>query len=182
MGLNNLENKILENKTFFNEEPSADHLAKFQAKLATLEKPKKVNRGFVITSKKAFAYAASIIIFLLISIFALVEYPKVEARPQLSEELMHVKMYYGAQTNPKIEEIRNCATKSTESEMLFESAENRLYKLDNNTKILEGKLEYAQDNKQLKSAYIQSLKAKSDVVDQIYTQLCENKTNNIITQ
>lgn len=182
MGLNNLENRIMENKAFFDTEPSADHLEKFQAKLALVEKPTSINRGFLFTSNKSFALAASVTIFLLIAIFALLESPKVEAQPQLSEELMHVKMYYSAQTDPKIEEIRNCAAETIENEMLFETAENRLYKLDNNTQILEGKLGRAKGNKQLKNAYILSLKAKSEVVDQIYTQLCETNTNNIITQ
>lgn len=182
MGLNNLENKIMENKVFFDKEPSADHLDKFQAKLALAEKPASISRGFLFTSNKAFALAASVTIFLLIAMFALLESPNVEAQPQLSEELMHVKMYYSAQTDPKIEEIKNCAAETVDNDMLFETAENRLYKLDNNTQVLEEKLGLAKGNKQLKSAYIQSLKAKSEVVDQIYTQLCENKTNNIITQ
>lgn len=182
MGLNNLENKIMENKAFFDKEPSADHLEKFQAKLASLEKPASNKRGFLFTSNKSFALAASVTIFLLIAIFALLESPNVEAQAQLSEELMHVKMYYSAQTDPKIEEIRNCVAETIENEMLFETAENRLYKLDNNTQILEEKLGRAKGNKQLKNAYIQSLKAKSEVVDQIYTQLCETNTNNIITQ
>jgi len=182
MGLNNLETKIRENKAFFDKEPSADHLEKFQAKLALLEKPANIHRGFLFTSNKAFALAASVTIFLLIAIFALLESPNVEAQAQLSEELMHVKMYYSAQTDPKIEEIKNCAAETVENEMLFETAENRLYKLDNNTQILEKKLEHAKGNKKLKNAYIQSLKAKSEVVDQIYTQLCENKIKHIITQ
>ena len=182
MGLNNLENKIRENKMFFDGEPSTNHLEKFQAKLAQQEKPASMRRGFLFTSNKAVALAASVTIFLLIAIFALLESPKVEAQPQLYEELMHVKMYYSAQTDPKIEEIRNCAAETIDKEMLFETAEDRLYKLDHNTQILEEKLGRAKGNKQLKNAYIQSLKAKSEVVDQIYTQLCENKPNNIITQ
>jgi hypothetical protein len=182
MGLNNLENKIRENKMFFDGEPSTDHLEKFQAKLANLEKSENKNNGFLFTSNRAFVLAASVTFFLLVAIFALLESPNVEAQPQLSEELMHVKMYYSAQTDSKMEEIRNCAAETTDNEMLFETAEDRLYKLDNNTQILEDKLEHAKGNKQLKNAYIQSLKAKSEVVDQIYTQLCEYNTNNIITQ
>ena len=182
MGLNNLENKIRENKMFFDEEPSVDHLEKFQARLDKIENPKNIHHGFLFTSTKTFVLAASVTIFLLIAIFALLESPDIEEQFQLSEELMHVKMYYSSQTNSKIEEIKNCATKTTENEMLFETAENRLYKLDNNTLILEDKLGQAKGNKQLESAYIQSLKAKSEVVNQIYAQLCENNTNNIITQ
>jgi hypothetical protein len=182
MGLNNLENRIMENKAFFDKEPSADHLDKFQAKLALVEKPTSINRGFLFASNKTFALAASVTILLLVAVFALLEFPSAEAQPQLSEELMHVKMYYNAQTNPKIEKIRNRVAETAENDMLFETAENRLQKLDNNTQILEEKLERAKGNKQLKNAYIQSLKAKSEIVDQIYTQLYKNNTNNIITQ
>jgi len=180
MGVNNLENKIRENKAFFDSEPSHDHFKNFQAKLALSEKPKIIHRGFVFNSNKAFAFAASVTILLLVTIFALLDSPKIETQPQLSEELMHVKMYYSHQTDDKIDKIRNCASET--DDMLFETAENRLQKLDNNTQILEQKLGEAHGNKQLENAYIQSLKAKSDVVDKIYTQLCIENTNSIITQ
>lgn len=182
MGVNNLENRIRENKAFFDAEPSLNHLERFQAKLSQLEKPEAIRRGFVFTSNRTFALAASVTILLLIAIFALLEFPSVEAQPQLSEELMHVKMYYTSQTDEKIEEIRNCAAVSSDNEILFETAENRLQKLENTTQELERKLSQAHGNKQLESAYKQSLQAKSEVVDQIYTQMCVTNTNNIITQ
>lgn len=37
MGLVNLENKIRENRAFFDVEPSENHLEKFQSKLAQVE-------------------------------------------------------------------------------------------------------------------------------------------------
>lgn len=119
---------------------------------------------------------------LFISLFALLEYPKLNHEPQLSDDLMHVKMYYSTQTNEKMSEIKNCANQSNAQEMLFESTEGRLQKLDNNTLELERKLSLAQGNKQLENAYILSLKAKSEVVNQIYDQMCTNNANNIITQ
>ncbi len=182
MGLNNLENRIRENKVFFNEEPSHNHLEKFQVKLSQLEKPNKTHGRFIFNSNRTFAVAASISIVLLISIFALLEFPNFESQPQLSEELMHVKMYYNQQTDKKIAEIKTCSEDKSTKDIYFETAEDRLLKLDNNTIKLEQKLSKAHGNKQLESAYIQSLKAKSEVVDQIYTQLCEVNTNSIITQ
>jgi len=179
MGLNNLENRIRENKAFFDAEPSLDHLERFEARLSEIEKPATIHRAFVFTSKKTLAFAASISILLLIAVFALLEFPNIDKQPQLSQELMHVKMYYSSQTDEKFEEIRNCAAVSSKNEILFETAENRLQKLDNNTKELEKKLAQAHGNKQLESAYKQSLQAKSEIVDQIYTQMC---VNNIITQ
>ncbi len=181
MGLNNLENKIRQNLASFDEEPSNDHLDNFRIKLAQMEKPVQTNKNFLFASNKAFALAASISIFIIIGIFALLEFPTLEAKPQLSEELMHVKMYYNQQTDEKIAEIRNCNSQTGTSETRFETAEDRLQKLENNTQQLEQKVSQANGNKQLKSAYIQSLKAKSEAVNQIYTSLCEN-TNNIITQ
>lgn len=182
MGLNNLENKIRENKAFFDEEPSAYHLERFQAKLSQLDKPVTVHKGFLFVSNKAFAVAASVTILMLISILALLDFPDTETQPQLSEELMHVKMYYNQQTEAKMTAIRNCASDINNDNMFFETAENRLQKLDNNTLELEQKLGKAEGNKQLENAYIQSLKAKSEIVNQIYTQLCEENTNSIITQ
>ena len=182
MGLNNLETKIRENRTFFDEEASVNHLEKMAAKLSRMEKPKTNNKGFLFASKTTFALAASVTILLLVAIFALLEFPSMETQPQLSEELLHVKMYYSTQTDEKIIEIRDCAMKTNNKEMLFESAEDRLSKLDNNTEKLEQKLGQAQGNKQLENAYILSLKAKSEVVNQIYTQLCVNNTNISITQ
>lgn len=180
MGLNNLENKIRENRSYFDEDPSSNHIKNFEAKLSQAAKPAKKSKGFLFASNRSFAAAASVTILLLITVFALLESPTAEAKPQLSEELMHVKMYYSTQTDIKIEEIKICAA-SVSNDMLFETTQNRLEKLDNNTQIIEQKLEMAQGNKQLENAYIQSLKAKSEVVDQMYTQMCENNTK-IISQ
>ena len=182
MGLNSLENKIRENKAFFDEEPSANHLKRFQAKLSRQDNPVTIHKGFLFASNKAFAVAASVTILLLVSIFALLDFPKAETQPQLSEELMHVKMYYNQQTEAKMTEIRNCATEITNNNMFFETAEDRLQKLDNNTKLLEQKLGKSEGNKQLENAYIQSLKVKSEIVNQIYAQLCDENSNSIITQ
>lgn len=182
MGLNNLENKIQGNRAFFDEEPSENHLEKFQARLAQSEY-KKISSGKIrMNMNKFYAAAASVTILLFISLFALLEYPKLNHEPQLSDELMHVKMYYSVQTNEKLTEIRNCTTKTNSKDMFFESTEDRLQKLENNTEELERKLGQAHGNKQLENAYILSLKAKSEVVNQIYNQLCVNNTNNIITQ
>ncbi len=112
----------------------------------------------------------------------MLDFPKAETQPQLSEELMHVKMYYNQQTEAKMTEIRNCATEITNNNMFFETAEDRLQKLDNNTKLLEQKLGKSEGNKQLENAYIQSLKVKSEIVNQIYAQLCDENSNSIITQ
>ncbi|MDA3905158.1 MAG: hypothetical protein PF484_03695 [Bacteroidales bacterium] len=147
-----------------------------------MKQPKTSHKGFLFTSNKTFALAASVTILLLVAIFALLEFPSIEAKPQLSEELLHVKMYYSSQTDDKMTEIRNCATETSNKDMLFETADNRLHKLDNNTLELEQKLAKAHGNKQLKNAYIQSLKAKSEIVNQIYAQLCVENTNSIITQ
>ncbi|MBN1651230.1 MAG: hypothetical protein JW857_07870 [Bacteroidales bacterium] len=182
MGLVNLENKIRENRAFFDAEPSENHLEKFQSKLAQVE-VKKIKSGRKrLNANKIFAVAASVTVLLFISLFALLEYPKLNNGPQLSDDLMHVKMYYSAQTSEKMSEIKNCANQSSAQEMLYESTEGRLQKLDNNTQELERKLSLAQGNKQLENAYILSLKAKSEVVNQIYDQMCANNTNNIITQ
>lgn len=182
MGLVNLENKIRENRAFFDVEPSENHLEKFQSKLAQVELKKNTFNRNRYNTRKIFAVAASVTVLLFISLFALLEYPKLNHEPQLSDNLMHVKMYYSAQTNEKMSEIKNCANQSNAQEMLFESTEGRLQKLDNNTLELERKLSLAQGNKQLENAYILSLKAKSEVVNQIYDQMCTNNANNIITQ
>lgn len=118
----------------------------------------------------------------MISVFSVLELSKDLNTPQLSEELMHVKMYYEQETEEKMDEIMLCGTQSVENEMLMESTSNRLKKLDANTQKLEEKLSIANDNQQLKSAYIQSLKAKSDVVEQMYAQICKEQTNNQVTQ
>lgn len=166
---------------YFDEEPSADHLEKFQNKLSQLKKPETIQKSHFFSSKQVLKVAASISIFLVLSIAALLEFRNLNKEPQLSDELMHVKMYYNQITDEKLAEINNCNT-SDYDEMLYETTENRLQKLDNTTKELEHQLGQAHGNKQLEKAYIQSLQAKSEVVNQMYAQMCTNNTNNIITQ
>lgn len=182
MGLKNLENKIWENKAFFEAELPTYDLEKFEAKLNQHTTNLKKSKQFVFKSYRAFAVAASVSILLMISVFSVLELSKDLNTPQLSEELMHVKMYYEQETEEKMDEIMLCGTQSVENEMLMESTSNRLKKLDANTQKLEEKLSIANDNQQLKSAYIQSLKAKSDVVEQMYAQICKEQTNNQVTQ
>jgi len=181
MGLNNLETKIRENKAFFEEEPTPEHFDRFEAKLNTINYSKPANKSYLFTSKRIFAYAATVSILLLVSLFAILESSSLNAQPQLSEELFHVKMYYSQLTGDKISEIEKC-TKTINNDFIYESTSNRLLKLDESTLELEQKLSRAQGNKQLESAYIQSLKAKSEIVDQIYAQMCVDNTNNLITQ
>jgi len=182
MGLTNLENKIRENKAFFDEDLPTGHLERFQNKLEHWEKPANQTKGFLFRSKKSYLVAASVSIFILVSAFILLETKHVQSQPQLSEDILHVKMFYSQQTSEKMSEIKNCTQQSPESELLIENTENRLLKLDENTLILEQKLSQAQGNEQLKTAYIQSLKAKSDAVDNIYSQLCTNQSNKSIIQ
>lgn len=182
MGLNNLENKIREDRLFFDEEPSANHFIKFNEKLNFLAESENKKNVFSFPIRKVMAVTASAGLVLFISIFALSEYKnKEEAAPQLSEELLHVKMYYSTLSEEKMEEINRCVSTSSENGLLLESTKNRLLKLDENTQALEEKLSYAQGNKQLENAYIQSLMAKSEVTNQIYEQLCTENTQILIT-
>jgi hypothetical protein len=182
MGLNNLENKIREDKLFFDEEPSADHLLKFKEKLDFLAEPENKKNIFSFPIRRMMAIAASAGLILFVSIFSLNEYrTNKENTSQLSKELLHVKMYYSTLSDEKMEEINRCVSHSNENELLLESTKNRLLKLDENTQVLEEKLNYAQGNKQLENAYIQSLMAKSEVTNQIYEQLCTENTKTLIT-
>jgi len=179
MGLNTLENKIRENKAFFDEELSSGHQERFLERLNQMEAPKKITARFPFASPKAFAYAISISVLMLISIYTLIENPFKSSPAQLSEELLSVKMYYNQQTEAKMSELKNIESSSNTNSVLFESTEDRLSKLDKNTQQLEDKLSLAHGNKQLENAYILSLKAKSEVVNQVYTQIV---SSNIITQ
>ncbi len=182
MGLENLENKIRENKAFFEDELSSNHLERFQAKLEQMDKAVQPNKSLGNRVNRVALVAASVIVLLFIAFFAQTKFPSAQAEPQLSNELMQVKMYYITQTNKKIEEIKSCAANKVSNDILFETTEDRLSKLDQSTLKLEHKLERAEGNKQLKMAYIQSLKAKSEVVDQMYIQMCMGNENKRLSE
>jgi hypothetical protein len=167
-----LENKIRENKAFFEEEVSSNHLEKFQARLEQMDKAVQPKKSIGNRMNRLALVAASVIVLLFIAFFAQTKFLSAQAEPQLSNELMQVKMYYTTQTNKKIEQIKSCAAHKVSNDILFETTEDRLSKLDQSVMKLEHKLERAEGNKQLKTAYIQSLKAKSEVVDQMYIQMC----------
>ncbi|MFH0999494.1 MAG: hypothetical protein V1783_01515 [Bacteroidota bacterium] len=181
MGNKNIETKVKENKAFFDAEPSSAHFDNFREKLNAFNESKPIKKSLFLTPKLIFAIAASVGILLLIPVFKLLESSDFLSQPPLSEELIHVKMYYSQQTESKLAEIEKCKDNDN-SAILIESATNRMQKLEESTLELEQKLSRAHGNKQMENAYIQSLRAKSDLVNQVYEQLCADNTNLILTQ
>ena len=182
MGLNKFEKTIKDNQEYFDKEPSMEHMDKFLFKLREQEET---------INKKTFGWkrnsswlviAASISILIGIAWVFQQQKPPAFENPQmgLSLELTDVKTYYSHNSNKKLQEIKSCSDQSENSRKLIETTKIQLLKLDFNTEKIENKLKEASGNKRLELAYIQNLKAKNDLLNNMQAQICSKK--NILTQ
>lgn len=183
MGINKFENLIKDNKKYFEKEPSMEHMDKFFFKLKE-EKEEKVLR-FAKNDQKAWWIGIAASLSLLISIaWFITEQPTESQRRQemgLSIELTQIKTYYIKESQKKLKEINQCADQSENTQKLINTTETQLQKLAYNVEKLEDKLKDATGNKKLELAYIQNLKAKSDLVNKMHNEIC-NQNNSILTQ
>ena len=76
--------------------------------------------------------------------------------------------------------MSECSKNSPGTDRLLKSTESQILKLDFNAEKIENQLQTATGNKRLELAYIQSLKAKNDLVSQVYEEICSK--SNLLTQ
>lgn len=183
MGIDKFENLIKDNKEYFEKEPSMDHMEKFFFKLQEQEEEKKTI--FINNDQRAWWIGIAASLSLLISIGWFITQQPTESQKRqemgLSLELTEIKSYYTQESTKKLKEINQCADQGSVTQSLIASTETQLKKLAFNVEKLEDKLKDASGNKKIELAYIQNLKAKSDLVNQMHNQIC-NQNNNIITQ
>ena len=182
MGLNRMEKDIKNNREFFEQEPSMEHMDKFLFKLREQEETTKKKNFSWKKNSSWLAIAASISILIGIAWILQQQEPQGFNRQQmrLSLELNDIKTYYSNNSNQKLLEIKSCSDQSENTKRLIETTEMQLLKLDFNTEKIEDKLKEASGNKRLELAYIQNLKAKDDLLNNMQTQICSKK--NILTQ
>lgn len=183
MGLNKLEKLIKENQEYFEQEPSMDHMDKFFFKIK--EKEENQKNAFLKNDQRAWWIGIAATISLLISIgwFISIQDMQFSKKQQmgLSLELNEIKSYYNKESDKKLQEINQCVNQSTSTQKLMASTETQLNKLSFNTDKLENKLIETGGNKKIELAYIQSLKIKNDLVNQMYKEICKQNSN-ILTQ
>jgi len=182
MGLNKFEKTIKDNQEYFDKEPSMEHMDKFLFKLREQEDTSK-KKGFNWKKNSSWlAIAASISILIGIAWIFQQQAPLAFEKHQtgLSLELNDIKTYYSNNSNKKLQAIKNCSDQSDNTKKLIASTEVQLLKLDFNTEKIENKLKKASGNKRLELAYIQNLKAKNDLLNNMQNQICTKK--NILTQ
>ncbi|NOR87562.1 MAG: hypothetical protein GQ527_08145 [Bacteroidales bacterium] len=181
MGLDQLEKTIKNNQEYFDKEPSMDHMDKFLFKIREQEEEKPTS--FLKWEKSSWwiGVAASISLLLTISWF-IMQQPIQQSKQQMgiSMELYEIKSYYNSESDKKMDEINNCANNSSETKKLIETTESELMKISFNVEKIENRLKEAAGNKKLELAYIQSLKAKNDLVNKMHSEICINDNN--ITQ
>jgi hypothetical protein len=184
MGIEKFEKIIKENKDFFEEDPSSEHMDKFFFKLQ--EKQNK-NQLFKTSknSNKAWWIGVAATLSLLVTIGWFISQQTIETRESqqmgLSAELLKIRSYYANESEKKIKKINECANQSETTKRLVESSETQIKKLSFNADKIEYKLKESAGNKRLEMAYVKSLKTKNDLLNKIYAEVC-NRDNNLLTQ
>ena len=182
MGLDKFEKIIKDNQEYFEKEPSMEHMDKFLFKLREQEETTQ-KKSFIWKKNSSWlAIAASISILIGIAWMLQQQAPQAFENQTmgLSLELNDIKTYYSNHSNKKLQEIKNCSDQSENTKKLIETTEMQLLRLDFNTEKIGNKLKEASGNKRLELAYIQNLKAKDDLLNNMQTQICSKK--NILTQ
>jgi len=183
MGLDKIEKIVHENRDYFEQEPEMEHMNKFLFKL----QEQKEKEGFTRINRKKYNWiisvAASVSILIAMSWF-IIQHPMPQQNTSkqisLSTELYEIKTYYNRETEKKLKEIDECIKKTPKTESLLNSTKSQILKLDFNVNNIEDKLKKASGNERLKMAYIKNLKAKNDLVSQVYNEICTN--SNLLTQ
>jgi hypothetical protein len=182
MGIEKIKEVIQENREYFEKDPSMDHMNKFLFKLQEQKEEKKTDAMRWSANKWWIGMAASVSLLIGISWFIINHEisPKDNNQTNLTTELFEIKSYYHMETEKKLQKMNACAKKSPNTDRLLKSAESQLLKLDFNADMLEYKLQTASGNKKLELAYIQSLKAKNDLVSRVYEEICSS--SHLLTQ
>jgi len=183
MGLDKFEKLIKDNQEYFDQEPSMDHMDKFFFKLKEKEEGQK--KAFINNDQRAWWIGIAASISLLISIgwfISIQEAPSVNKQKMgLSLELNEIKSYYDKESDKKLLEINQCAQQSPTTQKLLALTETQLQKLSFNADKLENQLILTGGNKKIEMAFIQNLKIKNDLVNQMHKEMCIQR-NNVITQ
>lgn len=178
-----MEKDIKNNREFFEQEPSMEHMDKFLFKLQEENEP----TGTTIFAEKnrwLLAIAASIVILIGMTWFIQDQALNNIQAPQQerSFELYEIKAYYTQNSEKKWADINECSQGSDKNKKILRNTENQLLRLDYNTEKIALRLKEANGNKKLELAYIQSLKAKNDLVNTMYNQICSPQQNQLLTQ
>lgn len=185
MGLDKFEKLINENKEYFEQEASSEHMDKFFFKLQ-----EKQNENQLFNSNnnqnKSWWIGIAASLSLLVTIAWFISHQQIDTKKTqqmgLSTELMNIKSYYSLESEKKLSEINSCAHQTETTQKLLKTAESQLMKLDYNSDKIEDKLKNSQGNKRLETAYIQSLKTKNDLISQMHDQICNKENHNLMTQ
>lgn len=180
MGLDKFEKQIKSNQEYFEKEPSSEHMDKFFFKL---QEKQNQNQLFKSSNNSNTAWwigiAASI--SLLVTIAWFISQTEISTRSNqqmgLSAELMNIKTYYNSESDKKLKEINACANQSETTQKLLKTTETQLMKLNFNSEKIESKLKESEGNERLQTAYIQSLKTKNDLINQMHTEICKRENN-----
>ncbi|OYT17040.1 MAG: hypothetical protein B7C24_04775 [Bacteroidetes bacterium 4572_77] len=179
MGLDKFEKQIKNHQEFFEQEPSMEHMDKF---LFQLQEKKATVKTLSNNFKWWMSIAASIVVLIGFGWFIQNQNISTQTQNNLSAELFEIKNYYNMESEKKLVAINECAQGSQKEEKLLKNTEIQLQKIDFNTQKLEHKLKNAQGNKQIELAYVKSLKAKNDIINTMYNEMCQAHQPQLLTQ
>jgi len=185
MGLDKFEKLIKDNQEYFEKEPSSEHMDKFYFKMQESQNENQLFKTSANTNK-AWWIGIAATISLLVSIGWFISQQKIASNNTqqmgLSAELINIKTYYNNESDKKLKEIEQCTNQSQTSQKLIKSTETQIMKLDFNTEKIEDLLKNSQGNQRLETAFIQNLKTKNDLLNQMHEEICQQENKNLMIQ
>jgi len=177
-----LENKIQDNKAFFDEsEPLDGHKTRFIEKLRNLEQPETARSRWGGIMKIASVAAVFLGLAYFIFWYSIEDLGGMVVREvthiSFSSEIEDVFTYYESLANSKVQKIDQVAINTEQAEYVKDIAKKQLENLD--ATLAEIEKEYAKnpENKMLKAAIVNNKRKKADIMDNIIQQVDQSKQN-----
>jgi signal recognition particle subunit SEC65 len=177
-----LENKIKDNKDFFDESvPSEGHKQRFIEKLENLEQPETARSRWGGILKIASVAAAFLGLAYFIFWYSIEDLGGMVIREvtqiSFSAEIEDVFTYYEALAISKVEKIDQVAINTEQADIVKIAAKKQLENLDANLAEIEKEYAKNPENKALKAALVNNKRKKAEVMDNIIQQLDQSKQN-----
>jgi len=177
-----LENKIQDNKSFFDElEPSTGHQERFIGKLENLDAPETVRNRWTGILRIASVAAVFLGLAYFIFWYSIEDLGGMVVRQvnqiNFSNEINDVFNYYETIASSKVDKIDQVAVNTQQAVKVKDIAKKQLEDLD--ASLAEIEKEYAKnpDNQMLQAALVNNKRKKVEVMDNIIQQLDRSKQN-----
>lgn len=173
-----IEDKIKNNRDAFNtNEPSPEHLRKFESKLDALHE--ETRESWIERHGMFLRIAATALIFIALGAFFYTNLfdqfrdkisDRIEAA-ELPDELQEVMAYYNVITSNKVDQIEDLAVSKDEASRIKEMAMLEIKALDEHRAELEKEYAKNPNNERIMNALLQNQQKRSEILDKIINTL-----------